>query len=158
VKARSTLASSIALAGALGAAVAWAQAPKPRPGDTEWVAPAEEKVKTAPFPSTAEGIARGRALYQKHCTLCHGESGRGDGPLAKLHAQRTSKPPYDLTDPEVQVSLTDGEVFWKVSAGFRKGSQVIMPAFKPLIPGPEDRWKVVQYVRTLVPSKAGASR
>jgi mono/diheme cytochrome c family protein len=122
------------------------------------VAPAEEKVKTAPFPSTAEGIARGRALYQKHCTLCHGESGRGDGPLAKLHAQRTSKPPYDLTDPEVQVSLTDGEVFWKVSAGFRKGSQVIMPAFKPLIPGPEDRWKVVQYVRTLVPSKAGASR
>ena len=77
--------------------------------------------------------------------------------MAKLHAQRTSKAPYDLTDRDVQSSMTDGEVFWKVSAGYRKDSQVIMPAFKTLVPDPADRWKIVHYVRSLgaPPHRAG---
>lgn len=28
-------------------------------------------------------LAKGRALYQKHCLECHGETGTGDGPMGR---------------------------------------------------------------------------
>ena len=130
-----------------------AQGVKPQPQDTDWNAPAVEKAKKAPQPASPEGLERGHQLYLKHCGTCHGDKGRGDGPLARLHAQRTSRPPYDLTLPEVQTFLTDGEIFWKVSVGYRREGKVIMPAFKSQLPADEDRWRIVQFVRTLGPTK-----
>lgn len=139
----------------LFASGAWvrAQGVKPQPQDTDWIAPAADKAKAAPVPVTPEGLDRGHKLYVKHCETCHGERGKGDGPLARLHAQRTSRPPYDLTLPEVQSFLTDGEIFWKISVGYRKADKVIMPAFGNLVPPAEDRWRIVQFVRTLGPAK-----
>ena len=133
--------------------VAHAQGMKPQPQDTDWIAPAADKARAASVPVTAEGLERGHKLYGKHCETCHGEKGKGDGPLARLHAQRTARPPYDLTLPEVQSFLTDGEIFWKISVGYRKGAKVIMPAFASLVPAAEDRWRIVQFVRTLGPAK-----
>ena len=129
--------------------MALAQGVKPQPRDTDWIAPAEEKAKTAPSATTPDGLERGRKLYLKHCSTCHGDKGKGDGPLARLHAQRTSRPPYDLTLPDVQTFLTDGEILWKISVGYRKADKVIMPAFAKLVPAAEDRWRIVQFVRTL---------
>ena len=134
-------------------ALSLAQGVKPQPQDTDWIAPAADKAKPAAVPVTPEGIERGHKLYAKHCETCHGAKGKGDGPLARLHAQRTARPPYDLTLPEVQSFLTDGEIFWKVSVGYRKGEKVIMPAFANLVPAEEDRWRIVQFVRTLGPAK-----
>ena len=52
-----------------------------------------------PHPGAVEGAedaAKGRALYEKHCLVCHGPQGRGDGP-----AGRMLKPPAaDFTTPE----------------------------------------------------------
>jgi mono/diheme cytochrome c family protein len=118
-----------------------------------WTAPEEEKARTMPIPYTAEARSRGRDLYNKHCALCHGDTGRGDGPVAKLHAKRTSRPPHDLTNASVQSGMTDGEIFWKVTTGYRVGNQVIMPAFVREIPAAEDRWRVVQYVRSFGPTR-----
>jgi mono/diheme cytochrome c family protein len=148
------LASPIVLL-ALLASGSWARAQgvKPQPQDTDWIAPAPDKAKPAPVAVSPEGIERGRKLYVKHCETCHGEKGKGDGPLARLHAQRTSRPPYDLTLPDVQSFLTDGEIFWKISVGYRKADKVIMPAFANLVPAAEDRWRIVQFVRTLGPPK-----
>jgi len=129
-----------------------AQGVKPKPNDTDWVAPAAERVKTAPAPVSPQGLERGKHLYTKHCATCHGDKGKGDGPSARLHAQRTSRPPYDLTLPEVQQVLTDGEIFWKVTVGYRREGKVIMPAYGPQVPADEDRWRIVQYVRTLGPT------
>jgi mono/diheme cytochrome c family protein len=98
-------------------------------------------------------MERGRKLYLKHCADCHGPKGKGDGPLSRLHTQRTSRPPYDLTLPEVQTVLTDGEIFWKVTVGYRKDEKVIMPAYKTTVPVDEDRWRIVHYVRTLGPGR-----
>lgn len=58
------------------------------------------------FPVAASGQAKiklvpakqmftvdGRALYEQYCAVCHGQSGRGDGPAARL----VKKPVPDLT-------------------------------------------------------------
>jgi len=42
---------------------------------------------------TRTGEATGERLYRRYCASCHGESGRGDGPLAASLAP----PPSDLT-------------------------------------------------------------
>ena len=146
------LTSVAALLAHVWAAAAFGQGVKPAPKDTDWVAPAQEKAKAAPEPTTAEALARGRQLFQKHCATCHGEKGRGDGPLARLHTERTSRAPYDLTLPEVPSFLTDGEIFWKVTVGYRIGDKVIMPAFKLQVADDLDRWRIVQFVRTLGPT------
>jgi mono/diheme cytochrome c family protein len=109
-------------------------------GSGEWSAPAAEKAKTSPVPDTPEALRKGRALFQRHCTVCHGAKGKGDGP-AGADAR-------DLTDPGVQRRLTDGEIFWKISTGRKKDDEMAMPAFARQI-GTDDRWKLVRFVRSL---------
>jgi len=31
----------------------------------------------------AADVAKGKAIYEKQCALCHGRAGKGDGPVAK---------------------------------------------------------------------------
>jgi len=116
-----------------------------RAADQEWVAPAEERARANPVPSSPETLQKGRFLYRKNCQRCHGAKGKGDGPSGRYGI----KPPEDLTNPDKQARLTDGEIFWKVTTGLKDGPDVIMPAYKREIAADEDRWKVVLFVRTL---------
>ncbi len=127
----------------------------PASADDNWTAPEPEKARPNPVPHSEKDVNRGRSLYRQHCELCHGREGRGDGPSAKLHA-RNARPPQDLTRPEIQANMTDGEIFWKIGSGFRENKKIVMPAFVDEIPSPEDRWRVVLFVRTL--EKKEASR
>jgi mono/diheme cytochrome c family protein len=120
----------------------------PAAPDENWTAPDAEKARPNPVPRSDKDLGRGRSLYRQHCELCHGREGRGDGPSAKIHA-RNARPPQDLTRPEIQANMTDGEIFWKIGSGFREKSKIVMPAFVDEIPSPEDRWRVVLFVRTL---------
>jgi mono/diheme cytochrome c family protein len=114
-----------------------------------WVAPKEERQRANPVANSDEVQKRGRMLYQRHCAMCHGDKGKGDGPAARLHTERSKRAPQDLTDAKVQAAMTDGEIFWKVSIGLKEGGQIIMPTFTEEIPKDEDRWKVVHFVRAL---------
>jgi copper transport protein len=97
----------------------------------------EEALIPNPIPRTADSIARGQALYQQHCTVCHGVSGRGDGPLAASLNPR----PADL---RVHVSQhTEGQLWLWISDGV-PGSA--MPAFRDTL-SDEDRWHLVNYLR-----------
>lgn len=116
--------------------------------DKDWVAPHEAITLVNPLAPSPESLKRGRALYRQHCSTCHGDKGRGDGPYARMHSRR-AKPPRDLTIPETQARMTDGEIFWKISTGLRVVDRIIMPAFDEDIRAEEDRWKVVLYVRAL---------
>lgn len=121
--------------------------------ETEWHAPAGERSRTSPVAATAQNLERGRHLYFEHCATCHGDKGKGDGPSARLHAKRTTRPPHDLTDPSVQATMADGEIFWKLTVGYRRDGKVIMPAYEALLPADDDRWRIVQFVRTLGPGR-----
>lgn len=116
----------------------------------EWVAPpAARGVVNTLSATNAEHLKKGRSLFVKHCVTCHGEQGRGDGPSARLHARRSGFAPRDLSKPEVQAGLTDGEMFWKIGAGWRPGGRIVMPGVGSEV-SEEDRWRLVLYVRSLV--------
>jgi mono/diheme cytochrome c family protein len=104
-----------------------------------WEVPAEAKAVPNPVESTPEALAAGAALYKKHCVMCHGETGKGDGPATKF-----MKPtPRDMTGPGSKASMTDGEIFYKVTAGKRP-----MPPMNKKMSETE-RWQVVHHLRTL---------
>lgn len=115
------------------------------PEARKWVAPDEEKARANPVESTPAALLKGRALYQKHCASCHGDKGKGDGPAESYEIE----PATDLTDPQLQQRLTDGEILWKVTTGLKSGTEVIMPSIAQRVPAEEDRWKLVHFMRTL---------
>jgi len=109
-----------------------------------WELPEDADKTKNPTTVTPESIAKGKELYMErskgNCVFCHGETGAGnEANLAKLRRK-----PADLTNKERMTAMTDGEVFWKVS----KGIQGIMPAGEKRM-SEEERWHVVNYVRTL---------
>jgi mono/diheme cytochrome c family protein len=102
----------------------------------------------APFGDTRtaqpEIVEAGKALYEGkgRCDLCHGISGKGDGPAAQLHSNH---PPRDFTNCAFQKEREDGELFWIIKYG-SPGTGMVR-----LIPGmlsEEEGWKIVAYVRT----------
>jgi mono/diheme cytochrome c family protein len=93
-----------------------------------------------PVPADAASLARGAELFHITCTVCHGNGGKGNGPVA---AFLQKKKPADLTGPIVQ-SLSDGAIFMVISGG-KPGT---MPALNENLTVRE-RWDVVNFVRTL---------
>ena len=45
------------------------------------------------FAQTVDPVEAGRQIYEDRCTICHGETGKGDGPVGGMFAT----PPGDLT-------------------------------------------------------------
>ena len=100
-----------------------------------------------PVPATPASIARGEELFQQNCTMCHGLSGRGDGPLARTLNPR----PADL---RVHVSQhSEGQLWLWVSDGV---PGTAMPAFRPTITD-EDRWSIINYLESRFGPNASAS-
>jgi putative copper export protein/mono/diheme cytochrome c family protein len=92
----------------------------------------------SPTGFTAASIAHGAALFQEHCTACHGAEGRGDGPQAKAAAAG----PADLTAAHV-FDHSEGDLFWWISEGMPRGA---MPGFAGAI-DEAGRWALVDFVR-----------
>lgn len=86
-------------------------------------------------------LARGQALYEPHCALCHGSQGNGAGPFAGFLRQF---PPANLLQGNA-VEMSDGEMFVIITNGIPGR----MPAMKANLPTARDRWDVVNYVRSL---------
>jgi len=106
---------------------------------TGWVAPEEAKRMKNPVKTTKASIQKGKEIYEKKCSLCHGEKGDGKGPAsAGLNPKPTSfKGPHGHGG-----QFSDGEHFWKITTG-RGG----MPSFQKDLTE-EERWYVVNYINT----------
>ena len=94
-----------------------------------------------PVAKTDASVARGRELYGIYCTVCHGDDGMSNQqevPVARRLSESGMPPPPLLALP----GYPDGFLFTKIRYG------------KPGMPGypqiaPEDRWHIVNYLRTL---------
>lgn len=103
-----------------------------------WAVPDAAKNKKNGVPSNAESIAAGKALWSTHCKSCHGSKGLGDGP--KAANLKTEAGDFSTAAFHAQ---TDGALFYKVSEG-----RDDMPGFKKKISDEDDRWSIVNYMKT----------
>ncbi len=114
-----------------------------------WELPDDADRTKNPVASSAESIAKGKELYlardKGNCIFCHGETGSGNQESLP-HLRRK---PADISNKERMSSMTDGEVYWKIT----KGITGIMPAGEKRMTE-EERWNVVNYVRTLAKDPA----
>jgi len=90
-----------------------------------------------PIAASTAALARGRAVYETFCLVCHGAAGAGDGPLIPKFPN-----PPSYTSARL-LTLPDGQIFHVITRGTD-----IMPGYAGQI-APDDRWKAVLYVRTL---------
>jgi mono/diheme cytochrome c family protein len=86
-----------------------------------------------------EDLAIGKSLYDKHCKSCHGKEGYGDG----TKADGLKGDLGDFSTAEFQ-SQSDGALYYKTTIG-----RDDMPEYTKKIPDDEDRWLIVNYMRTL---------
>ena len=103
-----------------------------------WVVPDKYLKMANPVKSSPQSIADGKKLFVKNCEECHGKKGLGDG--TKVPDLKTT--PADMTKAAFQTQ-SDGVLFYKMSEGRND-----MPKAKKDIPDDEDRWNLVNYLRT----------
>jgi len=109
-----------------------------------WIVPEEAKQVQNPLRPSRANLPEARRLYLDKCAECHGDSGRGDGSQAKMY----EPPPSNFTDAQQMNSVSDGELFYKISEGHRP-----MPSFKKRYTE-EQRWQLVLFLRSFAqPSK-----
>ena len=95
-----------------------------------------------PLDTTEANLAEGKRQYEIFCMLCHGETGDGQGHL--YTSGKYTAMPTSLVDNYVQ-DKPDGEIYHVIAVGSVSG---LMGAYGAQVT-PENRWKIVQYVRQL---------
>jgi cbb3-type cytochrome c oxidase subunit III len=103
-------------------------------------APGQKPAAAIPTP---ESVANGAALFKRHCVMCHGATGVGDGPAAKTLKGKLPS----LADKTVMSKLTDAQIHETITTG-KKTEVGNMPALGKRLK-PEEITDIVNYVRTL---------
>lgn len=91
-----------------------------------------------PFQITRADLLRGKERYDIYCKVCHGTTGDGKGFTSQFGLSGIA----NLHDPKF-ITMDEGEIFHTITAG--KG---LMQPYGANIT-PEDRWKIIAYVRVL---------
>jgi len=106
--------------------------------DNTWAAPADAEEIVNPFKNNTDAVKKGKILYNKLCSICHGTKGKGDG----MAAMALKPKPANFASNKIQVQ-TDGAIFWKLTEG-----KAPMASYKESLKE-EERWQLVSYIREL---------
>jgi mono/diheme cytochrome c family protein len=87
-----------------------------------------------------DALRRGRERFQIYCVVCHGFTGEGDGMIVRRGFRR----PPSYYDDRLQEGTTPASHFFDVITN----GWGAMPDYAAQI-APEDRWKIIAYIRAL---------
>ena len=91
-----------------------------------------------PVPADGRSLLNGRKYYSINCAVCHGDQGRGDGPIVAK-----GYPGIPLVGPASPApGRTDGYIW-----GMIRNGRGLMPSYNRI--EEMERWDVVNYVRGL---------
>ena len=96
--------------------------------------------------ASPETTATGAALYERHCTSCHGKDGLGDGDAVNALSPSPALLAYMIRRP---ISV-DEYLLWAISEGGAQ-FQSAMPAFKDQLKR-DEIWTIVAYMRAGFPN------
>lgn len=90
----------------------------------------------------AKDVARGKELYVRYCSGCHGEDGRGEA--------KTFRPSVgNLAVKELMDQVPDAYLFTAIKdGGASVGKNAAMPAWNKQL-ADQDIWDIIGFVRTL---------
>lgn len=98
-----------------------------------------------PFEKSKSNTEEGKRLYGIYCMHCHGENGNGDGSL--IATDKFPPPPSYYSGKSSRggemKDLTDGKIYHSITYGIN-----LMGSHASQV-NPEERWKIIQYVREL---------
>ena len=97
-----------------------------------------------PFPITAEGLARGKELYNITCSICHGAKADGNGYLVADENRHAKYPnqPANFTSEDF-INSSNGRFYHAIMYGKNvMGSHADKLSY-------EERWQVIHYIRSL---------
>lgn len=104
----------------------------------DWVVPEKFQNMENPYGEVEDEDEIGKDLYSVHCRSCHGKTGLGDGSKA-FELESDVK---DFTAKTFK-SQSDGAIYFKIIMGRDE-----MPSFDKKIKDEEDRWMLVNYVKS----------
>lgn len=110
-------------------------------GQKPWVAPKEARSIKNPLENTDKSLLKGAQLFDLLCSVCHGETGKGDG----VTLEYLNPKPANLTK-KVQ-NQTVGELYWKITTG-RPPMQSYVNVLSV-----NETWQVISYIKTFKPQE-----
>lgn len=107
----------------------------------------EKKTSVAPAFPPEPTVEKGKAIHDKKCSFCHGDSGKGDGPSARY----SSPQPRNFSKSHIKIRSTafgkiptDQDIFDRITLGM---PGTTMPGWGHL--STSDRWSLVLYLKSL---------
>ena len=99
-------------------------------------------IEISKLPTRAINIENGKTIFKANCTICHGITGGGDGPLSS----KIDPAPAVLSDSKVTGNehSTAYDNFQVISVGV---ANTLMMAWSEILPE-DDLWDVTYYIRT----------
>jgi mono/diheme cytochrome c family protein len=99
-----------------------------------------------PSPDTKAKLRRGRMVFERNCSSCHGWNGQGGGPGAFALVPAPADLEWLRNTPKKRA---DPYIYWTISEGGRE-FESDMPAFKNKL-SRNDLWAVIAYIRAGMP-------